>query len=120
MMSDAVQGMWNLGVSEFEALDYASRNLRDLAAKNHDPANATAQLVAEGIMKYGSHRVFRNAFLSVMGAISRGESQKARDKAAKRLGFAPLPSEIRPGWLYPAYHWVVGFIRTAADYGRLQ
>lgn len=104
MMSKAVQGMRNLGVSEFEALDYASRNLRVLAAQNDNPANATAQLVAEGIMKHGSRRVSMDAFDDVMGLISGGHSQKARDEGAKRLGFAPLPSEIRPGWLYPPYH----------------
>lgn len=104
IVTQATEGMKKLGVPEFNALDYASRNFRDVAARNDNPANTAAQLIAEGIMARGSDIISMDAFTNILGNISEAEAEKARDEAAKRLGFAPLPSEIRPGWLYPPYH----------------
>ena len=101
MVNKAAEGMQRLGVPEFKSMNYASENIRKVLDKDITPTNATAQLVAEGIFIHGTCRVSMKAFVDIVRLNSLADGQKVSDQAAQRLGYAPLPSEIRPGWLYP-------------------
>ncbi len=97
--------MQRLGVPEELARELVALNAVRLANPGTQSLNRVvqAQLIAEGIMKHGTRRVPLKEFAQAIG-VPKSIAEVAAEVAAIRGGYAPLPSEIRPGWLYPAYH----------------
>ena len=100
--ADAMQ---RLGVPEELARELVTLNAVRLAHPGTQSLNRVvqAQLIAQGILEHGTRLVTLNEFAQAIG-VPKSIAEVAAEVAAIRGGYAPLPSEIRPGWLYPAYH----------------
>ena len=96
--------MQKLGVPEELARELVALNAVRLANPGTQSLNRViqAQLVAQGILEHGTRVVTLKKFAQAIG-VPKSIAEVAAEVAAIRSGYAPLPSEIRPGWLYPAY-----------------
>jgi hypothetical protein len=96
----AARMMRDLGVPEVRALQYAGLHYRARPSTGLGETVFRGQLVAEAIYYSGTQRIPLERFMAVTG-LPQGSAQLAVEDAARRMGLAALPGEIRPASLYP-------------------
>ena len=62
-------------------------------------ANFLLLLYLLNLILYRPMRKILNQRRGEVGSLEEGK--RVSDQAAQRLGYAPIPAEICPGWLYP-------------------